>query len=89
VLTAAIGDVGLVATECEVSAEIGIAIKAASPFTHTFVATVCHGWGGYLPATRQYPEGGYEVERSPYAPGAAEQLIDGVAGMLRRLSRTP
>ena len=89
VLTAAIGDVGLVATECELSAEIGIAMKAASPFRHTFVATVCHGWGGYLPATRQYPEGGYEVERSPYAPGAAEQLVEGVAGMLRRLSRMP
>jgi len=88
VLTAAIGDVGLVATECEVSAEIGIAIKAASPFTHTFVATVCHGWGGYLPATRQYREGGYEVERSPYAPGAAEHLVEEVVGMLRRLSRT-
>lgn len=89
VLTAAIGDVGLVATECEVSAEIGIAIKAASPFTHTFIATVCHGWGGYLPATRQYSEGGYEVDRSPYAPGAAERLVEEVVRMLGRLSRKP
>ena len=89
VLTAAIGDVGLVATECEVSAEVGLAVKAASPFKHTFVATVCHGWGGYLPATRQYREGGYEVDRSPYAPGAAERLVESAVGMLRRLSRTP
>jgi hypothetical protein len=65
--------------------EVGLAVKAASPFRHTFVATVCHAWGGYLPATRQYPEGGYEVEHSPYAAGAADELARAAVGMLERL----
>ena len=85
VVTAAIGDIGVAAFECEASAQIGLAVKAASPFTHTFVATVCHAWGGYLPATSQYAEGGYEVGLSPYAPGAADTLVAATVGMLNRL----
>ena len=86
VVTAAIGDIGVAAFECEASTQIGLAVKAASPFTHTFVATICHAWGGYLPATSQYAEGGYEVDRSPYAPGAADTLVDATVGMLKRLA---
>jgi hypothetical protein len=85
VVTAALGDIGLAAVECEVSAQVGLAVKAASPFKHTFVATVCYAWGGYLPATSQHPEGGYEVGHSPYAPGAAEALVEATIGMLKRL----
>ena len=85
VVTAAVGDLGLAAFECETSVQVGLAVKAASPFRHTFVATICHAWGGYLPVASQYPEGGYEVNQSPYAPGAAETLIDATVAMLRRL----
>jgi hypothetical protein len=86
VVTAAFGDIGLAAVECEVSTQIGLAVKAASPFRHTFVATVCYAWGGYLPATSQYPEGGYEVDRTSYAPGAAEALVEATIGMLKGLA---
>jgi len=65
--------------------EIGRAIKAASPFKHTFVITHCNGGAGYLPTRQSYPQGGYEVLSSPFAPGAAEQVIQEAVGMLREL----
>jgi len=80
-----VGDVGFVGLGAEVFNEIGRAIKAASPFKHTFVITHCNGGAGYLPTRQSYPQGGYEVLSSPFAPGAAEQVIQEAVGMLREL----
>lgn len=85
VLTARLGHVGLVATECETSTQIGLDIKRASPFPLTFVATVCHAWGGYLPTAAQHAEGGYEVERTGYAPEAGQVLVATVLARLNAL----
>jgi hypothetical protein len=41
--------------------------------------------GDYMPVESEYEHGGYEVERSPYAPGAAKVVIDGASEILRRL----
>jgi neutral ceramidase len=82
---AALGDVAWVGLDCEASVEIGLAIKAASPFPATFIATHCNGWTGYLPVERQYAEGGYEVERTGFGPTAATVLVERVTDMLRHL----
>ncbi len=43
-----VGEVAFVGIGCEVLTEIGIAIKAASPYKRTFVITHCNGAAGYL-----------------------------------------
>lgn len=80
-----VGDVAIVGLGGEVFNEIGKAIKLASPFSHTIIVTHCNGGSGYLPTKPSYPEGGYEVESSPFAPGAGEQVVQEAVRMLREL----
>ena len=72
---ARIGDVGLVGINAEVLTAVGQAIKRGSPFAHTMIVTHCGGAQGYLSPTELYKEGGYEIETSPFAPGAAETVV--------------
>jgi hypothetical protein len=78
-----VGDIALVGLGGEVFNEIGQAIKMASPFPHTIIATHCNGAGGYVPTHASYAEGGYEVQSSPFGPGAAERLVEETTRMLR------
>jgi neutral ceramidase len=87
VTVAVIGGIAVVALDCEAAVEIGLAIKARSPFPSTFIATICNGWAGYLPVAHQYAEGGYEVARTGFAEGAAEALVDEVVRLLTRAVR--
>lgn len=80
-----VGDLAFVGWGGEVFNEIGQAIKAASPFRATFIFTHCNGAAGYVPTRPSYAEGGYEVQSSPFAPGADEQLIDATLQTLREL----
>jgi hypothetical protein len=82
---ARVGDIAFVGLGGEVFNEIGLAIKRASPFPHTFVFTHCNGAAGYLPTSPSYPEGGYEVESSPFAAGADRRLAEEVTRMLTEL----
>jgi hypothetical protein len=49
------------------------------------VITHCNGGSGYLPTRASYPEGGYEVQGSRFAPGADEQAIEECVQLLREL----
>ena len=70
-----IGDVVLIAMPGEPFAEIGAAIRAKSPFPATMFCGYSNGKGGdYMPIASEYKYGGYEVERSPYGPGAADKV---------------
>ena len=81
----AIGDLAWIGLDCEASVGICLALKAASPFEATFIATNCNGWAGYLPTQHQHAEGGYEVERTAFGPDAAGELVKSVSEMLRAL----
>ena len=71
-----IGQVAIVAMPGEPFAEIGAAIKKASPFEVTLFCGYSSGVGGdYMPIATEYKYGGYEVERTPYGTGAAEKII--------------
>jgi hypothetical protein len=86
VMTAAcVGDIAFVGLGGEVFNEIGKTIKTASPFPHTFVFTHCNGAAGYVPTSESYPEGGYEVQSSAFAPGADNRLADEAKQMLTEL----
>jgi len=80
-----VGDVAIVGLGGEVFNEIGRAIEAASPFPHTIVITHTNGAAGYLPIKEAYPEGGYEVETSPFGPAAAEEVIEEARRLLETI----
>jgi neutral ceramidase len=62
-LTAArIGELAIVGIPGEVFVEIGLAIKAASPFQQTMVCGYTNGLYFYIPTAAAFAQGGYEVE---------------------------
>ena len=85
VTAARIGDIGFVGLGGEVLTEIGMSIKAASPFGHTFVITHCNGTAGYLPPEHLYIEGGYEITSTRFAPEAADMVVKQAVKMLHEL----
>ena len=85
VTVARVGDVGFVGLGCELLTEVGMAIKAGSPYKHTFVITHCNGGAGYLPPEHLYKEGGYEIGRTGFAPQAADLLVKESLQMLSKL----
>ncbi|NND97480.1 MAG: hypothetical protein HKN47_09160 [Pirellulaceae bacterium] len=72
-----IGQIAITAAPCEVFAETGLAIKAASPFPKTFNMELANGYGGYLPTLQQHKLGGYETwpARSSLLEVGAEAVI--------------
>lgn len=56
-----IGDLGIAAIPFEVFTEIGLEIKARSPFKDTFTIELANGSNGYLPTPAQHDLGGYET----------------------------
>jgi len=85
ITVARMGDIAFVGLGGEVFNEIGLAIKSASPFHHTFILTHCNGAAGYVPTRACYPEGGYEVQSSPFAPGADEVILKEATRMLKQV----
>ncbi|MGI6573977.1 MAG: hypothetical protein ACOX19_11410 [Fermentimonas sp.] len=56
-----IGDLGVASIPFETFAEIGLEVKAKSPFKQTFVVGLGGGYWGYLPTPAQHELGGYET----------------------------
>lgn len=56
-----IGDLGVAAIPFEVFAEIGMDIKAKSPFKQSFTVGLANGGYGYLPTPQEHKLGGYET----------------------------
>lgn len=72
-----IGDLGITAIPCEVFVEIGLELKAKSPFPTTMNVSLANGYNGYLPTAQQHDWGGYETwrARSSYLETSASQKI--------------
>ncbi|MGI9472044.1 MAG: hypothetical protein ACR2NZ_10950, partial [Rubripirellula sp.] len=56
-----IGDLAIAAIPFETFVEIGLSIKAKSPFADTFTIELANDSRGYLPTPRQHALGGYET----------------------------
>jgi hypothetical protein len=80
-----VGDIAFVGIGCEVLTEIGLAIKSASPYKHTFVIAHCNGAAGYLAPGHLHIEDGYEIRSSPFAPSAADMVVKQAVAMLHKL----
>jgi len=85
ITAARVGDIAFIGIGCEVLTEIGMVIKAASPYKHTFVISHCNGAASYLPPEHLYIEGGYEIRSSPFAPQAADIVVKQAVKMLHEL----
>jgi hypothetical protein len=79
-----IGDVAIVSMPGEPFAEIGAAIKKASPFAVTMFCGYSSGvGGGYMPTEEEYQYRGYEVEGTRYGKGAAAAVIRAATEMFK------
>lgn len=77
-----IGEVAIVAMPGEPFAEIGQAIKKASPFPVTMFCGYSTGEGGdYMPIESEFDLEGYEVDRTPYGRKAAEKLVTEITAL--------
>lgn len=80
-----IGDLGIAAVPGELLVELGLDLKARSPFSQTIVIELANDSVGYLPTRQSYEEGGYEPEASVFAPGCGELIVDVALGLLEQL----
>lgn len=85
--------VAFAAAPYEMFSDSALAIKAASDFECTFIATVAEGGGGgYMPSattfdTSKYRTEPYEVKSTFYAEGTAERLVEGYKSILSDLMK--
>jgi hypothetical protein len=78
-----IGDIGIGTFPCETFAETGLAFKKSSPFAHSFMVELNHGYFGYLPTPRHFALGGYETwpGTNSLEPQAAVKMLDALLEM--------
>ena len=78
-------DTAIVTLPGEIFCELGIAIKKASPFQHTYIVELCNDAIGYVPTRKAYEEGGYEPANSRLAPGGGEMIANAAIKLLKKL----
>ena len=80
-----IGDCVLVTSPAEVCVEVGLNVKRASPYEHTFVAAFSNGYVHYGAPAGDYAMGGYEVTECLLAPEWQEIFEKTAAEVIARL----
>ena len=80
-----IGECVLVSCPAEVLVEVGLNVKKASPYEHTFVAAFSNGYMHYGPPAADYDKGGYEVTECLLAPEWQEVFERTAGKVIRRL----
>lgn len=78
-------DLAIVGLPGEVFVELGLAIKARSPFRTTLVIELTNSHIAYVPTTRAFAEGGYETINSRLAPGGGEMMVESAVRLLKDL----
>lgn len=82
-----IGDLALVAIPFEVFVEMGLELKAKSPFPDTFAVSLANGAYGYLPTVEHHELGGYEtwLGTNQVEVQAAPRIVDTLLKTLEQL----
>ncbi|MEI6424073.1 MAG: hypothetical protein WCP55_17795, partial [Lentisphaerota bacterium] len=63
-----IGDCVIISSPAEMLVEVGLNVKKASPYKHTFMAAYSNGYLHYGAPAADYDKGGYEVTECLLAP---------------------
>ena len=79
-------DLAIVLLPGEVFADLGLAIKQASPFTHTLVIELSNDNPAYIPTEKAFKEGSYETVNSRIAPGGGERLVTEAIRLLKAVA---
>ena len=80
-------ETALVGLPCEIFVELGLAIKAASPFKKTIVLSMCNDRPSYVPTRQAFAEGSYEVSNARVKPGVGEALVETAVALLHEAKR--
>lgn len=85
--TFGIGDLGIAAIPFETFTEIGLEIKAKSPFKSTFTISLANGTYGYLPTPEQHKLGGYEtwLSTNRVETGASVKIVEELLDLFSNL----
>ena len=78
-------DLAWVSLPGEIFVELGLSIKAASPFKQTHMVELANGSIGYIPNRSAYMEGNYEVVSARCAEGSGEMLVTSAVRMLAEM----
>ncbi len=70
------GDVCIVHTPNEPYDEVGMHVRATSPFEMTFVLGYTNGRGGYMPTIKAFHHGGYGCDICHFPAGETEKLTN-------------
>lgn len=79
-------EAAIVALPGEIFVELGLALKKQSPFKHTMIAELANGSIGYIPDSRAYPQGNYEVVSARCAQGSGERLVEAALKLLQQIA---
>jgi hypothetical protein len=82
-------DTAVVTLPHEVFVELGIAIKAGSPFKRTVVVSLANDLDFYIPTRRAFEEGHYEPTTCPLEPGCGERLVQAALNVLHEVKSAP
>lgn len=80
-----LGPAALIGVPVELFSEIGTSIRDRSPFPTTLVSGYWNGYRNYLPTDAERPRGGYEIDISPFQPGAEALVTAAAAAVLKTL----
>jgi hypothetical protein len=81
----AAGPLLLVGWPLELSGAYDAALRAEAGDRHLVVATSVNDFLNYLPWRTQFPEGGYEVDATPFAPEACDLALAAMRDIVTRL----
>lgn len=86
-----IGDICIGTSPCETFAETGIEFRERSPFRHSFMIELAHGYYGYMPTPRHFPLGGYETwpGTNSVETQASVKLMDALLEMAKDIAPKP
>jgi hypothetical protein len=78
-------DTAVVTLPAEIFVELGLRIKAASPFQNNLVIELTNDGLSYVPTRKAFAEGSYEIINSRVQPGSGERLVEAAIGLLKEL----
>ena len=81
----AVGDSAYISFPGEMFTETGMRIKAASPFSHTWIVGLANGYIGYVPTREAVAQGGYETDVRRVDESAEEIVAERSLTLLRDL----
>lgn len=83
----AIDDCSFISFPGELFTEIGMRIKALSPFRHTYILGLANGHIGYVPTRKAISEGSYEVDMRWLDASAEDIIVEQSLSLLRKVHK--